>query len=55
MRYEAFLSTSDDTLYMLDSFVKKSAKTSRKDLSIARQRLKDVKERLQEERRHGQE
>lgn len=38
-------------LFMLHSFVKKSAKTSRKDLNIAKNRLKQVQARLMEEKR----
>jgi len=37
--------------FMLHSFVKKSAKTSRKDLNIAKNRLKQVQARLMEEKR----
>ena len=40
-------------LFMLHSFVKKSAKTSQRDVSIARQRLKDVQARLAEEKKNG--
>lgn len=38
-------------LFMLHSFVKKSAKTSPRDLSIAKNRLKQVQARLQEEKK----
>jgi phage-related protein len=40
-------------LFMLHSFVKKSAKTSRKDLNIAKNRLKQVQARLMEENRNA--
>ena len=39
---------------MLHSFVKKSAKTSRKDLSIAENRLKAVRAKLLEEKKNEQ-
>jgi len=48
-----YLSKMDKTIYMLHSFVKKSAKTSRKDLNIAETRLKAVKALLQEKKQHG--
>ena len=48
-----YLSRVDDRVYMLHSFVKKSAKTSRKDLSIAEARLKSVRAKLREEKKHG--
>jgi len=38
-------------LFMLHSFVKKSAKTSQRDLNIAKQRLKGVRERLAKEKK----
>jgi len=40
-------------LFMLHSFVKKSAKTSQQDLNIAKQRLKVVQARLAEERKNA--
>jgi phage-related protein len=45
-----YLSRVGDTIYMLHSFVKKSAKTSSNDLKIAEGRLKEVRRRLREER-----
>jgi phage-related protein len=35
-------------IYILHSFEKKSAKTPKKDLDLAKQRLKDVNEKLRE-------
>lgn len=40
-------------LFMLHSFVKKSAKTSQRDLNIAKQRLKEVQARLVKERKNA--
>lgn len=40
-------------LFMLHSFVKKSAKTSPQDLSVARNRLKQVQARLMEEKKNA--
>jgi len=49
-----YLSKVQGTIYMLHSFVKKSAKTSRKDLAIADTRLKAVRKKLLEEKKkHG--
>ena len=48
-----YLSRIEDKLYMLHSFKKQSAKTSKKDLSIAEARLKAVKRRIQEEKKNG--
>lgn len=41
-----YLARVGDTLYMLHGFTKKSAKTSRNDLAIAANRLKDVRARI---------
>ena len=49
-----YLSKVGNTLHMLHSFVKKSAKTSRKDLSIATNRLKAVRAKLLEEKKNEQ-
>jgi len=40
-------------LYMLHSFVKKSARTSQRDLNIAKERLTDVTARLAKEKKNG--
>jgi phage-related protein len=48
-----YLSRIGDTLYMLHAFKKKSAKTSRRDVSIAMNRLKAVRARLLEERHNA--
>jgi phage-related protein len=48
-----YLSKVGNTIYMLHSFVKKSARTSRKDLQIAPNRLKAVKARLWEEKKNA--
>jgi phage-related protein len=45
-----YLSRIGETLYMLHAFTKKSAKTSRRDISIATNRLKAVRARLLEEK-----
>ena len=50
-----YLSKTGTQLYILHSFVKKSRKTSRNDLMIASNRLKNVKARLLEEKRNAQE
>jgi phage-related protein len=49
-----YLSTVGNRLYMLHSFVKKSAKTSRNDVRIATARLKAVNARLLEEKKNAQ-
>lgn len=43
-----YLSKVGDTIYMLHSFVKRSAMTSSNDLKIAGDRLKEVRRRLRE-------
>jgi phage-related protein len=48
-----YLTKVDDTFYMLHSFVKKSAKTSRKDLAIAKQRLQTVRQAIQEKKKNA--
>jgi len=50
-----YLSRIGDTIYMLHGFTKKSAKTSRKDIAIARNRLKAVRARLIEGKRDARE
>jgi phage-related protein len=47
-----FLSKIGNTIYVLHSFEKESRKTDRRDIEIARQRLKFVRQRLQEQRSH---
>lgn len=46
-----YLSVVEGKLHILHSFVKKSAKTSKKDLSIAENRLKVVRARLLQEKK----
>ena len=48
-----YLTRVGDTLYMLHGFTKKSAKTSRNDLAIATTRLKDVRAKIAEEKKHA--
>jgi phage-related protein len=45
-----YMARINDTIYVLDSFTKKSRKTEKNDLNRARARLAQVKRRLQEER-----
>jgi len=45
-----YLARIDDTIYVLDSFTKKSRKTEKNDLNRAKARLAQVKQRLQDER-----
>jgi phage-related protein len=45
-----YLARIDDTIYVLDSFTKKSRKTEKNDLNRAKARLAQVKRRLQDER-----
>jgi phage-related protein len=49
-----YLGKVSDRLHMLHSFVKKSAKTSRNDLRIAKARLKAVNARLLAEKKNAQ-
>lgn len=46
-----YLKKIAERFFMLHCFVKKSAKTSRKDLNIAKNRLKQVQARLMEEKK----
>ena len=48
-----YLTRIEDTIYVLDSFTKKTRKTEKNDLNRARARLAQVKQRLQEERTHA--
>ena len=48
-----YLTRVGDTLYMLHGFTKKSAKTSRNDLAIATTRLKNVRAKIAEEKKHA--
>ncbi len=48
-----YLARIGDTLYMLHGFTKKSAKTSRNDLATASSRLKNVRARIAEEKKHA--
>jgi phage-related protein len=47
-----YLARVEDTIYVLDCFEKDTAKTERKDLNTARNRLAAVKQRILEERRN---
>jgi phage-related protein len=47
-----YLSKVGNTIYVLHCFEKESRKTDRRDIEIARQRLKQVNRRLQEQRTH---
>ena len=47
-----YLARVGDTIYVLDCFEKDTAKTERKDLNTARNRLATVRQRFQEERRN---
>ena len=47
-----YLSRTDDVIYVLHCFEKKSREMPRKDFAKARQRLKAVQARLAEERKH---
>ncbi len=45
-----YLARVEDTIYVLDSFIKKSRKTERNDLNRARARLSKVRQRLEKEK-----
>lgn len=45
-----YLARIEDTIYVLDSFIKKSRKTGKNDLNRARVRLSNVRRRLEKER-----
>jgi phage-related protein len=45
-----YLARISDRIYVLDSFIKKSRKTEKRDLNRAKARLSKLKQRLQEER-----
>ena len=45
-----YLSIIGDTIYVLDSFTKKTRKTEKNDLNRARARLSNVRLRLQKEK-----
>ena len=45
-----YLSRIEDTIYVLDSFTKKTRKTEKNDLNRAKARLSQVRQRLQEAR-----
>ncbi len=47
-----YLSKVADTIYVLHCFEKESRKTDRRDIEVAKQRLKLVRQRLQEQRAH---
>jgi len=47
-----YLARIEDTIYVLDCFEKDTARTERKDLRTAESRLSQVKQRIQEERKH---
>jgi phage-related protein len=48
-----YLARIEDTIYVLDSFTKKSRKTEKKDLNRAKARLSQVRLRLQGARSDG--
>jgi len=48
-----YLSRVNDVLYMLHTFRKQSAKTSQKDIAVAKTRLKAVLEAMRKEKKHG--
>jgi len=48
-----YLTKVGDTLYMLHAFTKQSAKTSRNDLAIASNRLKNVRARIAEDKKNA--
>ena len=45
-----YLARIEDTIYVLDSFIKRSRKTEKNDLNRARARLSKVRQRLQKEK-----
>jgi len=45
-----YLARIEDTIYVLDSFIKKSRKTERNDLNRSRARLSRVRQRLEKEK-----
>ena len=47
-----YLSKIENTIYVLHCFEKESRKTDRRDIAIASQRLKLVRQRLQEQKSH---
>jgi len=49
-----YLRRIENRLHVLHSFVKKSAKTPARDLNIASERLKDLRERLKKEKKDAQ-
>jgi len=48
-----YLSRVEETLYMLHTFRKQSAKTSKKDIAVAQTRLKTVLEAIRKEKTDG--
>ena len=48
-----YLSKIGNTIYVLHCFEKESRKTDRRDIALARQRLKLVQERLREHKGHA--
>ncbi len=48
-----YLKKIGNRIFVLHSFVKKSAKTSQRDLNVAKSRLKDVRAKLAKEKRDG--
>jgi phage-related protein len=47
-----YLSKVEDVIHVLHCFEKRSRKTDRRDLNIARERLSRVRQRIQEQRKH---
>jgi len=48
-----YLSRLDDAIYVLHCFEKRTRKTEKRDLRIARERLLHVLQRIQEQRKHA--
>lgn len=48
-----YLSKIDDVIYVLHCFEKQSRKTDRRDLDIARERLSQVRKRIQQQRKES--
>lgn len=49
-----YLSRIDNVIHVLHCFEKHGRKTDRRDLEVAHERLKRVRERIQEKRKHAQ-
>ena len=49
-----YLRKVENTIYVLHAFKKQSAKTSKRDLAVAEQRLKTVRERIREAKKRNE-